>query len=432
MSTKYLSTLICFLLAISIASSQSTICAYKYRKRITFDPTKVAGAIDLTDFPALINISSDNDLRTVANSGHVESASGFDIIFTAADGVTLLTFQLEKYTATNGQYTAWVKIPILSTSINTDIYMYYGNTAIVTDQSSTAVWTNYHGVWHLENSSFADNSPSGYNLTNNGTTNQAPAFINGGRANNGTQWLEVANTFPNITSDFTMSAWFYSSNVGTAGQRVFCDDVNNSGGYALSLGDPGSGALRFFARSTSPVSLDTPNNTIVNNTWYYVSAVADVTNKIKRIFVNGVQIVSATYTGNWGTDAGNCSVAGETAAGETANRLNGRIDAAIGILTCVFVHDFLGARGLAVVMLLLAKLMVDTGRPYLEKTSWVLVIQAWAYVLVIAGMWVTSSPWRLRDLFAFMTATPERIRTGCIIRLAFGLSVALLGVLKFQ
>jgi hypothetical protein len=106
--------------------------------------------------------------------------------------------------------------------------------------------------------------------------------------------------------------------------------------------------------------------------------------------------------------------------------------AAIGILTCVFVHDFLGARGLAVVMLLLAKLMVDTGRPYLEKTSWVLVIQAWAYVLVIAGMWVTISPWRLRDLFAFMTATPERIRTGCIIRLAFGLSVALLGVLKFQ
>jgi hypothetical protein len=96
------------------------------------------------------------------------------------------------------------------------------------------------------------------------------------------------------------------------------------------------------------------------------------------------------------------------------------------------VRDFLGARGWGVVVLLLAKLMVDTGRPYLDKTAWVLVFQAWAYVLVIAGMWVTISPWRLRDFIAWNTATPERIRVGCGIRLAFALLIALLGVLKFQ
>jgi hypothetical protein len=317
--------LLLFLEAFS-AFSQSAICAYSYRKRITFDPTKVSGPSDLVNFPALINIASDNDLRTVGNSGHVINTSGFDIVFTSADGVTLLDFQLEKYTATNGQYTAWVKIPILSTSVETFIYMYYGNSAISTNQSTTSVWTNYHGVWHLENSSFADNSPSGYNVTNNGTTNQSPAFINDGRANNGAQWLEVSSSFPNLTNDFTMSGWMYSSNVGTTGQRMFCDDVNNSGGYALSLGDPGSGALRFFSRSSNPVSLDTPNNTIANNTWYFLTAVADITNRIKRIYVNGVQVVSGSYVNAWGTDNGNCSIAGETAAGETANRLIGRID----------------------------------------------------------------------------------------------------------
>jgi hypothetical protein len=106
--------------------------------------------------------------------------------------------------------------------------------------------------------------------------------------------------------------------------------------------------------------------------------------------------------------------------------------AAIGILTCIFVRDYLGARGWGVVVLLLAKLMVDTGRPYLDKTAWVLVWQAWAYVLVIAGMWVTISPWRMREFLAWNTATPERLRIGCSIRLAFGLSIALLGVLKFH
>src|SRR6516162_10970536 len=45
--------------------------------------------------------------------------------------------------------------------------------------------------------------------------------------------------------------------------------------------------------------------------------------------------------------------------------------AAVGIGTCLFLHDFIAVRGLAVVILLLAKLMVDTGRPMLSATHWV-------------------------------------------------------------
>ncbi|MBN8696291.1 MAG: DUF2341 domain-containing protein [Bacteroidetes bacterium] len=304
----------------------SQVCNYKYRKRITFDPARVSGPSDLTNFPAMIKIASDNDLRVTGSGGYVENANGYDIIFTADDGVTQLNHQLEKYVSTTGALTVWVKIPTLSTSINTYIYMYYGNSAIVTDQSNTAVWNNYHGVWHLENNSFADNSGNGYTLTNNSTTNQSPAFINDGRANAGTNWLEVANTFPNITTSYSMSGWIYTTNNAKAGQRVFCDDVNNTGGYALSLGDGGTGMLRFYSRSSNPVILDGPANQIANNTWYYVVAVADITNGRKTIYVNGVQAATATFTNAWGTDAGNCSIGGETASGETANRLQGRID----------------------------------------------------------------------------------------------------------
>ncbi len=105
--------------------------------------------------------------------------------------------------------------------------------------------------------------------------------------------------------------------------------------------------------------------------------------------------------------------------------------AAVGLGSCIFVQDFLAVRGLAVVWLLLAKLMVDTGRPHLAETPWVLVIQAWAYLLVLAGMWFTISPWRLRDFLEWGTATEQRIKFGCGIRLAFALVITVLGLTKF-
>src|SRR5438552_4864256 len=105
--------------------------------------------------------------------------------------------------------------------------------------------------------------------------------------------------------------------------------------------------------------------------------------------------------------------------------------AAIGIGACIFVQDFLAVRGLAVVLLLLAKLMVDSGRPHLSDTPWVLVIQAWAYLLVLGGMWFTVSPWRLRDFLEWGTANEKRIKVGCGIRLALGVFVAILGLAKF-
>jgi hypothetical protein len=106
--------------------------------------------------------------------------------------------------------------------------------------------------------------------------------------------------------------------------------------------------------------------------------------------------------------------------------------AAVGVLTCIFIQDFLAVRGLAVLLLLLGKLMVDTGRPHLGQSPFVLVIQAWAYVLIVAGMWFTIAPWRLRDLIEFAIATENRIRIGSLIRLAFAVFIIALGLTAFR
>ncbi len=115
--------------------------------------------------------------------------------------------------------------------------------------------------------------------------------------------------------------------------------------------------------------------------------------------------------------------------------------AVVGVLSCMFVQDFLAVRGLAVVLLLLGKLMVDTGRPYLPtaifhaqqgESSWVLIIQVWAYVLIVAGIWFTITPWRLRDFLNFASATETRIRVGSAIRLSFAAFIVILGLTAFR
>lgn len=105
---------------------------------------------------------------------------------------------------------------------------------------------------------------------------------------------------------------------------------------------------------------------------------------------------------------------------------------AVGILSCIFVQDFLAVRGLAVLLLLLAKLMVDTGRPHLGDSRWVLVIQGWAYVLVVLGIWFTITPWRLRDLIHWATASEGRTRLLCLIRLGFAACIVMLGLTVFR
>jgi hypothetical protein len=104
--------------------------------------------------------------------------------------------------------------------------------------------------------------------------------------------------------------------------------------------------------------------------------------------------------------------------------------AGVGVASCFFVQDFLAVRGLAVVFLLLAKLMVDTAR--WVTTDWRLVVVTWAYVLIIAGIWFTLYPWHLRDALNWATASDKRVRIGSALRLAFGLFVAILGMTVFR
>ena len=101
---------------------------YCYRKEITINASQVIGS-GHTDFPVMIKIDNDSDLRSTANSGLVESDAGNDFRFTDSGGDGVLDFEIEDYDEVNGSLVAWVRIPSLSSTVNTTIYLYFGNPA---------------------------------------------------------------------------------------------------------------------------------------------------------------------------------------------------------------------------------------------------------------------------------------------------------------
>lgn len=120
---------------------------FRYRKKITIDHTKVAGE-DLQDFPVLIALKGQN-LKTVANGGHVTSSDGTDISLAGVDGEAL-GFETEEYDPAVGELWVWIRVPHLSASADIIIYVCYGGSR-KTALNKNKVWdNNFRLVKHLD------------------------------------------------------------------------------------------------------------------------------------------------------------------------------------------------------------------------------------------------------------------------------------------
>ena len=124
--------------------SASTTCAdawygagWTSRKKITIVAGKVTGSH--TDFPVLIDVVVP-----------AAQASGSDLVFTQADGITRVSHEIERYEAGSGRLIAWVKVPMLSSTGTPALYLYYGNAAASNQEDRAGVWSaDFTAVWHL-------------------------------------------------------------------------------------------------------------------------------------------------------------------------------------------------------------------------------------------------------------------------------------------
>lgn len=186
---------------ITLAPTPCASAGYAYHRTVVIDHTKVPNT-DQTNFPFLFN-TTDPTFASVANGGHVSSPNGYDIVFsTDPNGLTKLDHELEEYNPVTGQVIAWVRMPTLSHTSDTMLYVFYGNSTIETSQQDpNGVWdSNYLGVWHLPNGttlSANDSTSNGHDGTLGSSTTPTAGQIDGGQMS--THQLPEQSAFPPTT-----------------------------------------------------------------------------------------------------------------------------------------------------------------------------------------------------------------------------------------
>ncbi|GBE04729.1 MAG TPA: DUF2341 domain-containing protein [Nitrospirae bacterium] len=122
--------------------------SWLYRQQITISSSMAPS--DQSDFPVLIKITNQNN-PVFANA----QSNGDDILFTSSDGTTRLDHEIEYYSSlATKELDAWVRIPSLSSSSDTVIYMYYSNSSVSNQENVAGVWdSNFTLVQHLQETS---------------------------------------------------------------------------------------------------------------------------------------------------------------------------------------------------------------------------------------------------------------------------------------
>lgn len=280
---------------------------WQYRKKITINSANVSA--DLTDFPVLISLASDSDLRDDALN------NGDDILFTKADEVTQLSHEIESFNGTSGKLVAWVKIPSLSSSVNTDIYMYYGNSGAGNQQNATAVWdSNYKMVQHLQESSGTHYDSTQY--VNNGTeyidapgTQDATGQINGADYLDGNDDnVEIDSVVSDVgaTDNGTFSCWMYSNEPDNSDIRCagFGDTDANTYIYIGIINGKLRGKLKNAGTDQWVFETDANINDFHN--WLHISLVQDGTEPV--LYVDGTKPAQtfsvSTDKTQWFSDVG--------------------------------------------------------------------------------------------------------------------------------
>ncbi|MBN2350834.1 MAG: DUF2341 domain-containing protein, partial [Bacteroidales bacterium] len=266
---------------------------YAYEKTITIDHTKISGGTDLLNFPMLINLI-DADLAITGSGGKVFNASGYDIVFTDNAGYKL-DHQIEYYDPTTGTYIAWIRIPVLSASVDTEIKILYGNPQISNDPSVTTVWdSHYKGVWHLD-ATLADFTGFGNDATNIGTTDTIGQIFRGRNfVNPSQQYIDVSSYSSelDIIGNVTISAWINLDSVNID-QKIAGNQSNTSGDGGYKMGIYTNNKFEFEIRTINNqhiLNRGVSGGTVLNkNNWYYVTGMFSESGNFIKTYVNGLQ-----------------------------------------------------------------------------------------------------------------------------------------------
>lgn len=288
-----------------VVDGNDAMAANRRRKPITFDPTKVGA--DQQDFPAWIDLT-DTDLAARAQP------DGRDIYFTASDGTTRLDHQLARVDLAGHRVTAWVRVPLLSGTAATVIYVNYGDAGAASPQKPAGVFkSSFAAVWHLDDAIPATTIVDATG-THAGTpiltaTTQAAGQLGGGLKFTGAMndRIEFVNPLSG-NNVHTISVWV-SQAAGLNHTAAIVVVGTGSGGQSRWLHGHytnSSVALGFYAQDFNP----SPAQGIDGAGWTYLTWVFEGANNRSRLYRNGAEIASSPFTPSGGPTINTTGAAG--------------------------------------------------------------------------------------------------------------------------
>jgi MSHA biogenesis protein MshQ len=267
---------------------------YAHRKRITLLASKIddtGGA--LANFPVLIALD-DADLGAATQFA--------DMAFTTDDATTLLDSEIERFAG--DELVAWVRIPALSATADTAIYLYYGNPAPVQTNPQGVWMQDFFGVWHLSQSPagggpMLDSTANARNGTAMGMQagNLAPAMIGNGLTFDGSNDFINLGT-SNVGNAFTVSLW---ANLATDSANNLNTLVANSGqafqtnGYRFFINTANTANRRVIfetGNGSAGSTCETDTDAVTAGTPAHIVAVIDRAGGNCQLFVNGALATS--------------------------------------------------------------------------------------------------------------------------------------------
>jgi hypothetical protein len=277
--------------------------SWKYRKLITIDSSKVLA--DLNNFPVLIYRASDSDLSTYAQS------DGDDIAFIRySDNSTKLNHEIESYSDSTGKLISWVKLPSLSSSSDTKLWIYYGNPTVNNQESVAGVWnSNYVAVWHLDETP-NDEDAGHYDSTSNNNHGTPKNFQDGGGGTTDAagkiggadyfagddDWVEIPHSDSLIidSNKLALSAWvkMTANQDGDEGIIIKSDGSD----YNMQLGIQSDERSNFRVKTPSGTTQLTGGTTLATNNWYYLYGVYN--GVTAKLYLNSVEQGSENRNGN--------------------------------------------------------------------------------------------------------------------------------------
>ena len=258
---------------------------WSFRKRIDIDIADADIDTALADVPVLVRLHSGNfayflDAQT----------DGSDLRFVAADDLTPLEFEIERYDGVVAVGAIWVKLPRLDPGKPQDhFWMYYGNDAAVANDASAATWNvNQTGVYHFNEPSGLprDSTAFGHNVEKSSAGAGGSGLIDMGLRFDAEQSLTIAGS-PAIAVDKnrgnTISFWLRPD--GSAEDAAIL--THNSAGGRLRIGMRGLVPYVELVAGTGDdeanAALISAAGTLTTNRWHHIAVTVDTASVTLRL-----------------------------------------------------------------------------------------------------------------------------------------------------